>query len=522
MKQTYEKKYVSKIPQEYYPQESEAQYEALKGSAQLKEFAEYRQEMKDHPYMPSYHFWAPTGKINDPNGLCYWNGNYHLFYQAYPPNDPRQHWGHTVSSDMVHWKDLPLAIYPDIEYAVFSGSSLVENDRVIAMYHGRGIGNMIATSHDPMLLNWEKNEHCPVIPLTPNSSDGRPYRVFDPFIWKEDEGYYALSGCYYGEEEARHTGYNNKMVEHLFFSQDLSRWTYMGELTEDGFPQLELGNDGACPYFWPIGTEGKYLLFHFSHRTGPHCLLGTYDKILHKFYPEKHMRFNFGPIGCSSYQAPCTTPDGKGGLYLIYNTTDANLTLTRQGCMTVMHHVIVNKKGYLNIEPVEALNSLHTSHFSCHSLNLAAFRETILDVNGNALDIHLTLDLTSARGLTLRVLRSPDGMEHTDITVNRSRMRRGDSIVSEYYLIADTTRSSLSPDAEGRNPEVMNIPDVEESHLDLRILVDRCMVEIFANGRITMMQMMYPSKDSTQVSLEALGGNITINSLDIWNMASIY
>jgi len=101
-------------------------------------------------------------------------------------------------------------------------------------------------------------------------------------------------------------------------------------------------------------------------------------------------------------------------------------------------------------------------------------------------------------------------------------MRRGDSIVSEYYLIADTTRSSLSPDAEGRNPEVMNIPDVEESHLDLRILVDRCMVEIFANGRITMMQMMYPSKDSTQVSLEALGGNITINSLDIWNMASIY
>ena len=138
------------------------------------------------------------------------------------------------------------------------------------------------------------------------------------------------------------------------------------------------------------------------------------------------------------------------------------------------------------------------------------------------MDIHLTLDLTSARGLTLRVLRSPDGMEHTDITVNRSRMRRGDSIVSEYYLIADTTRSSLSPDAEGRNPEVMNIPDVEESHLDLRILVDRCMVEIFANGRITMMQMMYPSKDSTQVSLEALGGNITINSLDIWNMASIY
>ena len=66
------------------------------------------------------------------------------------------HWGHAVSDDMIHWKDLPLAIYPDIEYAVFSGSSLVEEDRVIAMYHGFGIGNMIATSSDPLLLNWEK------------------------------------------------------------------------------------------------------------------------------------------------------------------------------------------------------------------------------------------------------------------------------------------------------------------------------------------------------------------------------
>lgn len=521
MRENYEKKFESNIPQESYPYDEAEQKEALKESRQLKEFTDYRKKMKDHPYMPSYHFWAPDGKINDPNGLCFWKGRYHLFYQAYPPADPRQHWGHTVSNDMVHWKDLPIAIYPDIEYAVFSGSSLVEEDRVIAMYHGRYIGNMIATSSDALLLNWKKDEKCPVIPLMDADSTGKPYRIFDPCLWKEEEGYYALSGSYYGEGD-RNSGANNEMVEHLFFSQNLSDWTYLGEFVENGFPQESWGNDGACPYFWPIGNDGKYLFFHFSHQTGPHCFLGTYDKVRHKFSPEKHMRFNFGPIGCSSYQAPCTTPDGKGGLYLIYNTKDANLTLQRDGAMTVMHHITLDEHDNLNIWPVEQLDTLHTRHYGEKDLHLDAFHETLLDAQGKELDIRFHVNLTDARGLTLKVLKSDDNMEHTDITLCRSRARRGDSLFTSYAVTTDTTRSSILPDVEGRQPETASIPDVENGSLDVRVLVDRCMVEVFVNGRVTMMQMMYPSEKSTGVSLTALGGPVTISSIDIWNMDTIY
>lgn len=521
MRKNYEKKYVSKVPFEAYPSDAEEQKEALKSSAQLKEFAEYRASMKDHRYAPSYHFWAPNGYINDPNGLCFWNGQCHLFYQAYPPVDPRQHWGHIVSDDMVHWKDLPLAIYPDIEYAVFSGTSLVEEDRVIAIYHGRGVGNMIATSSDPLLLNWEKNENCPVIPLAPDSEDGKPYRVFDPFIWKEEEGYYALSGCYYGPEEVRFSGYKNRMVEHLFFSQDLSRWTYMGELTEDGFPQEELGNDGACPYFWPIGSGDKYLFFHFSHRTGAHYMLGTYDKIVHKFHPDKHMRFNHGPIGCSSYQAPCTTMDGKGGQYLIYNVTDANMTLTRQGCMTVMHHVTLDENENVHIEPVKELDSLHEEHYGKENFVMEPFEPFIPDIAGKELDIRINLSMNDARGFSLSVLRSEDGKEHTDVNIYHSRRNFG-SISHVYSAAIDTTHSTTNPDAEGRHPEVSEIPDLEDGVIELRVLVDRSIVEIFVNGRITMVQMMYPSEQSTGISLTALGGPIEISSVDIWKMASIY
>jgi beta-fructofuranosidase len=108
-----------------------------------------RQKQADDPHRPIFHYVNPEGNLNDPNGLCFWQGRWHLFYQAYPPEDPRQHWGHAVSPDLIHWRDLPLAIYPNPEDKVYSGSTLVESDRVIAIYHGVAAGTMVAVSRDP-------------------------------------------------------------------------------------------------------------------------------------------------------------------------------------------------------------------------------------------------------------------------------------------------------------------------------------------------------------------------------------
>ena len=121
--------------------------------------------MAGDPHRPIYHYVNPEGRLNDPNGLCFWQGRWHLFYQAYPPEDTRQHWGHAVSDDLIHWRDLPLAIYPNPEDKCFSGSTLVEEDRVIAIYHGIAAGTMVAVSSDPLLLNWEKVTGKAVIPL---------------------------------------------------------------------------------------------------------------------------------------------------------------------------------------------------------------------------------------------------------------------------------------------------------------------------------------------------------------------
>ena len=162
--------YTSKVPYYTFPDTLAEQEEALATNPLMQRMLEARRSYVGDPHRPIYHYINPEANLNDPNGICFWQGRYHLFYQAYPPEDTRQHWGHAISDDLVHWRDLPYCIYPNPERCCFSGAALVEEDRVIAMYHGTEVGNMVATSSDPLLLNWEKVANKAVIPI--RSADG--------------------------------------------------------------------------------------------------------------------------------------------------------------------------------------------------------------------------------------------------------------------------------------------------------------------------------------------------------------
>ena len=167
--------HTSRVPKFTFADTLAQQEAQLKTNPLMLRFAESRKKMADDPHRPIYHYVNPEGRLNDPNGLCFWQGRWHLFYQAYPPEDPRQHWGHAVSDDLIHWQDLPLAICPGPERACFSGATFVEEDRVIAMYHGTTVGNMVAVSSDPLLLNWKKVTGKAMIPM--------PIRT----VWRRDE-----------------------------------------------------------------------------------------------------------------------------------------------------------------------------------------------------------------------------------------------------------------------------------------------------------------------------------------------
>ena len=142
--------YTSLVPQFRFPETLAEQEAVLETNSLMQRLLAYRQRYEGDPHRPIYHYVNPENTLNDPNGLCFWQDRWHLFYQAYPPEDPRQHWGHAISDDLIHWRDLPYAIYPNPEECCYSGATLVEEDRVIAIYHGTKVGNMVAVSHDPL------------------------------------------------------------------------------------------------------------------------------------------------------------------------------------------------------------------------------------------------------------------------------------------------------------------------------------------------------------------------------------
>jgi len=523
--------YGSQTPKYLFAAALEDQEAQLKDNALMIRFAESRKRMASDRYRPAYHFVSPESTLNDPNGLSFWQGRWHLFYQAYPPdefpedtdrNKRRQHWGHAVSEDLVHWRDLPYAIYPGTERMAFSGSTVVEKDRVIAFYPGIGSGQMIAISRDPLLLNWEK-----IGPLKGVSGG-------DSDIWKEGDTYFGLVGGldkYYPESKdvlppSFVTDFHGIGVWpkwSLWASKDLKNWRSQGELLFEKTPFMDRLDDGSCPNFLPIGD--KYILLFASHHNGAQYLLGDYDAKAHKFRPYTHGRFNHGRIAPGGVHAPSAAADGNGGVINILNINDARRSADWDQILSLPQQLTLDADKRLRIEPTSALASLRGQSRHVSETRLPANEEIVLpEIKGNAMELNLEIDPGRARSVQINVLRSPRAQETTSITFYNYE---GDPPHWEYYntpeeVALDTSRSSTLADAWARPPERATV-NLEGGSLKLRIFIDRSVVEVFANGRQYLAARVYPGRnDSIGVSLRAQAADATLKSLDAWQMKSVW
>ena len=518
--------YTSKVPYFKFATTLEEQEKQLTDNPLLLRMNESRKKMAGDRYRPIYHYVNPEGNLNDPNGLAFWNGNWHLFYQAYPPEDTRQHWGHAISKDLIHWRDLPLAIYPNPERAVFSGSTLVEKDRVIAMYHGTMVGNMVAVSSDPLLLNWEKVTGKAVIPIRSETGFPLPYNVFDPCIWEKDGIYYSLSAG------RRNEGPGGKPIRanFLFRSKDLAKWEYMHEFVEDDIFTL-VGDDGACPYFWPIGD--RYILNFFSHMSGGQYLLGDYDKVDDKFIVTSAGKYNHGAVSPSGVHAPSAAPDGEGGLIIIFNMNPGKPTPGWNQIMTLPRRLTLLSKDELGQEPAGDIESLRYNAKHMDAMTLPANKEIVLKgISGDAMEIIAEIDPKNSQMVELNVLRSPNKQEFTRITFfkekgfNKGRQNiPGSPPVNVNYslLSIESSYSSILPDVRIRAPETAPLFLEPGETLKLRVFIDKSVVEVFANGKQVVAMRIYPGRDDSKgVSIRAQGADAELKSLDAYQMRSIY
>ena len=203
-------------------------------------------------YRPQFHFTPEKNWMNDPNGLVYYKGEYHLFYQ-YNPNGNSwgdMSWGHAVSEDLVHWKELPLALSHDDNEMVFSGSAVVDennttgfgtkkNPPMVAMYtsHNKSTGiqsQSLAYSTDRG-RTWTKYQGNPVIDI-----GSRDFR--DPKVqWYAPTKSWLMTVSLSAEHKVR-----------FYSSKDLKDWTQLSEFGPAG----ATGGVWECPDLFPLAVDG--------------------------------------------------------------------------------------------------------------------------------------------------------------------------------------------------------------------------------------------------------------------------
>ena len=490
-----------------------------------------RLELAYAPYRPGYHYLAPAEWMNDPNGTIFWKGRYHVFYQHNPGGafhggrTGTIHWGHAVSEDLVHWTDLPIALAPEPDGpdrdGCYSGTAFVNRDGIATIiYHGVPGGICIATSQDDMLVEWEKRPENPVIP-TPMPGD--PYKVDGaPCAWIEGDTYCAITG------NSSHDAFEGREPDraYLFTSQDLLNWKYEHHLYNGG-EYTERHEDCAVPDFFALGD--KHVLSFASHTRGAQYYIGAY--LDRRFTPERHERLAFGETGLGARAGmlcECQTLlDGDGRRILFGRISEGTFGYVQReaGILAVPMVLSLSDEDELLIEPAPELKALRRDHTRITDVAISADSTVLLDhVRGDQLEIAAVFDWEDAEEFGLKVRCSSDGTEQTLIRFNTNpNQLHGKPTSPLRELILDVTRSSTSSEVSNRESQRCQLTLPHGQPVELRVFVDRSVVEVFADGRQYLTKRIYPaSPTSMGVQLYARGGAATMRSLDAWRMEAIW
>lgn len=492
----------------------------------------FRERLLKDPYRPVYHFCIPEGNgmPGDPNGAFWHKGRYHLMY-LYNREESGFCWGHISSSDLLHWRHHPDAIGPgNGDEGCFSGGAFVDDDcsaylTYWMLWGDKGIG--MAKNKDPEFNEWEKFENNPVIKSTEwgitqfKDNSGKDIYIgsADPSnIWKKDGKYFMLTGNLLVLNKI---GRNSDSPEnekgdrlYLFSSEDLSHWKYMHRFYESDRKWTEPGEDNMCPSFLPLPSSSdggpasdKHLLLFISHNLGCQYYIGDYRE--ERFFPEKHGRMTWVD---NSYFAPEALIDGQGRQIMwswIFDDRPGDLKAESgwTGIYGLPRSLWLNPDGELGISPVKELQRLRMYEKSLSGLEIKDGNQIILDSLGTGLmEMDLVVETSDIKSFVIDVCVSVDGREKTSIIYNSVNNK----------LEIDTSESSIEYGKKVVESAPFQLKKGE--NLELKIFIDRSIVEVFANERQAIARSIYPTLGGNGIRITATGGNGKIISLKRWEM----
>jgi beta-fructofuranosidase len=466
---------------------------------------------------PVHHITPERGWLNDPNGLIHRDGRYHVFHQANPHAVTwgTMEWGHVSSPDLVHWTRHATAFAaspgPDAG-GCWSGCIVVDDDVPTAVYTGverLESGDVTQTlclaRGDAGLHGWRKDPANPVLPGPPEGLSTIGFR--DPFVWREGDAWSMVIGC------GLTTGDGTIL---LFSSPDLVEWRCEGPIMSRNASDKEpiwTGRMWECPQFLPVG--GKHLLvFSVWDDKRPPTLhypvatIGAFDG--RTFTPGSWTRFDFG-ADCYA-PALMQAPDGRilaWGWSWEALSDRAREAQGWAGSLTLPRVVSERKDGGFAVELAEEVAALRGASVEAGGSELPdGLTRLPRPPSADVVDIAARFAVGDAARVGLMVRRSPDGAEQTSISWDAERQ----------WLEIDRTCSSLSNDAR-RSKDGGPLRLSPGEPLDLRVVVDRSIVEVFANGRVAITERIYPTRDdSIGIGAFADGRGATLEQFAAWEL----
>lgn len=231
-------------------------------------------------HRPGIHFTPATGWMNDPNGMFFLDGEYHLFYQYYPDSTVwgPMHWGHAISRDLVHWERMPIALYPDSLGYIFSGSAVVDVNNTSG-FGTAGSPPVVAifTYHDPAGERAGRDDY---------QTQGIAYSVDKGRSWKKYQSNPVLKSPHIRDfrdpkvswiDESKQWVMTLAVKDHIEFygSPDLKKWT---KLSEFGKGDGAHGGVWECPDLFKLNDasgESKFILLVSINPGAPNGGSGT-------------------------------------------------------------------------------------------------------------------------------------------------------------------------------------------------------------------------------------------------------
>ena len=460
-------------------------------------------------YRPSFHFTPKQGWMNDPNGMIFLNGQYHLFFQHYPDSTVwgPMHWGHATSSDLVQWKEQPIALYPDSIGMIFSGSAVLDKNNtsglgrsgiapLVAIYTqhympGEKAGRTdfqnqsIAYSLDEG-KTWTKYAGNPVL-KTPNIKDFRDPKV----IWHAPTQKWIMSLA---------------VADHVEFysAPNLINWTKESELGKNTFAH---GGVWECPDLLHFNMNGKtiWVLLVSMNPGGPNggsatqYMVGDFDGHTFKPYSNDIKWMDYGPDNYAGVSFS-NVEDRNILIGWMSNWNYANVVPTEKwrSAMTVPRELKLIEQNN---------NNANSNDFLLVSSPVKEMKKAFSEIMSKENVIPNRIDLKEMKAVDFEIILSNTFNEKLVVGYHADK--------KQFYI--DRTKAGVSNFNDGFAAVAVAPRLSFATNMDLSILLDKTSIELFADGgRTVMTTLFFPVHPYTKWEIKSKE-KIALNSIKLYS-----